>query len=39
MKSILKYLLILSAGIFLFSCGGNYPPLETVESKDLIHQK
>lgn len=35
MKRIFKYLSILSAGIFLFGCGGNYPPLETVESVDI----
>ena len=35
MKKIKTSLLIISIGILLFSCGGNYPPLETVESVDI----
>ncbi len=31
----LKHLLVPLAGVFLFGCGGNYPPLETVQSVDL----
>ncbi len=35
MKKFTKHLLIILTGVFLFSCGGNYPPLETVESVDI----
>lgn len=35
MKNLLKYLLVILIGILLYSCGGNYPPLETVESVDI----
>lgn len=35
MKFFREYLLIMLAGIFLSGCGGNYPPLETVESVNI----
>lgn len=35
MNFMIRRLLILLTGVFLFSCGGNYPPLDTVESVDL----
>lgn len=31
----IKHLLILLTGVLFFGCGGNYPPLETVNSVDI----
>lgn len=35
MKKLIRTFLLLFISTFLFSCGGNYPPLETVESVDI----
>jgi len=34
-KKLLKHLLIFLISVFLFGCGGNYPPLSTVENVDI----
>lgn len=35
LKRFANHLLFLAAGVFLYGCGGNYPPLSTVESVDI----